>query len=58
MTVFNQQGRQIATVASGIKPAGRHEAVWKTKQVPAGVYIARLVLDNCAGWAGKIIVGK
>jgi len=58
MTIFDQQGRQIATISNGILSAGRHEAIWDTKQVPAGIYVANLIVDGHPGYAGKIIVGK
>jgi hypothetical protein len=58
INVFNQQGRHIATVVNGVIPAGRHDAVWNARQVPAGVYICRIVMDGRDGWAGKIIIGE
>jgi hypothetical protein len=58
MTIFDQQGRRIAAIVDGIIPAGRHEAVWNVKRVPAGVYVCRTTIDGMIGWAGKIIVGK
>ena len=58
MTIFNQQGKQIAAIAGGIKPAGQHQALWDMKRVPAGVYVAKMTLDDRSGWAGKIIKGK
>jgi hypothetical protein len=58
MNVFNQQGRQIASVVSGIIPAGRHEAVWDAKRIPAGVYICRTAIDGLEGWTGKIVLEK
>jgi hypothetical protein len=56
MTIFDQQGRQIATIVNGIKPAGRHEAVWDAKRVPAGVYICRAAIEGKEGLTEKIIV--
>ena len=35
VNIFDQRGRRIAAVADGIIPAGRHEAVWDAKGVPA-----------------------
>ena len=58
MVVFNQQGRQIARIASGVIPAGRHEAVWSMKRIPAGVYFYRISFDGYDGGTGKIVVGK
>jgi hypothetical protein len=58
MNIFDQQGRQIAAIVSSVITAGRHEAVWDTKRVPAGAYMCRMAIDGMEGWAGKIIVGK
>ena len=58
MKIFDQQGRQISTIVDGIISAGRHEAVWDAKRIPAGVYIGRLTVDGQDGWAGKTVVGK
>ena len=45
--VFNVQGRQVATLAEGAKPAGRHRVHWDGQDaggspLPAGVYFVRL----------------
>ncbi len=58
MTIFNQQGRRIATIENNIKPAGRHEAVWDANRVPSGLYVANVTIDGRSGWAGKIIIEK
>jgi non-reducing end alpha-L-arabinofuranosidase len=58
MSIVDQQGRQIAAIVNGTVSAGRHEAVWNAKRVPAGVYICRIAIDGMEGWTGKIIVGK
>jgi len=58
MNVYDQKGRQIALVVNGIVPAGRHDAAWNTKRVPAGVYVCRTAIDGVGGWSGNIIVGK
>ena len=58
ITVFDQKGRQIAAIACSIKPAGQHLAVWDASQVPAGVYVAAITINNHPAWAGKIIIGK
>jgi hypothetical protein len=58
MNIYDQRGRLIATIASGIAPAGRHAAVWNAKQTPAGVYVCRTTIDGMDVWTGKIIIGK
>ena len=58
ITVFNQQGRQIATLVDGVFSAGQHEAVWNARRVPAGVYALRTIVNSRSGWTGRIVVGK
>jgi len=58
VNVFDQRGRRIATAADGSFPAGRHEAVWDTRQVPTGVYICRVAMDGAEGWSGEIVIEK
>ena len=38
-------GREVAVLASGAYGAGHHEAVLDGASLPAGVYLARLVVD-------------
>jgi|WetSurMetagenome_2_1015567.scaffolds.fasta_scaffold37557_2 non-reducing end alpha-L-arabinofuranosidase len=58
VTIIEQRGRRIAAVADGIFPAGRYEAVWDAKRVPAGVYVCRVAMDGMEGWTGRIVIGK
>jgi len=58
VNIFDQRGKRIAEIVNGMIPAGRHEAVWNTKQIPTGVYIWRLTIDGRDGGAGKIVAGK
>jgi hypothetical protein len=58
MNIVDQRGRRIAVVVDGVIPAGRHEAVWNAKRIPAGVYIWRIAIDGKEGWAGRIVIGK
>jgi hypothetical protein len=58
MNIFDQQGRRIAPVVSGIITAGRHEAIWEAKQFPSGIYFLRMTIDGRESGTGKIIVGK
>ncbi|PSQ88685.1 MAG: hypothetical protein BRD45_05460 [Bacteroidetes bacterium QS_8_64_10] len=42
LTVYDVLGRQIATLASEKKSAGRHAATFDASDLPAGVYLYRL----------------
>lgn len=58
ITVFNQQGKPVATLINGDVSAGTHQTVWDAKKAPAGIYVSRTVIDGNLVWSGKIIVGK
>jgi hypothetical protein len=58
VNVLDQRGSRIATIANGVFPAGRHEAYWDARRVPAGVYVCTVEMDGREAWAGKIVVGK
>jgi hypothetical protein len=46
LSLFDMQGRHVATLVDGLVPAGRNQAVWDGsvggRQAPAGVYFLRL----------------
>jgi hypothetical protein len=46
-------GREVARIASGTQDAGTYDAVWDTKQFPAGSYIIRL---NAGGESAAKVV--
>jgi hypothetical protein len=58
MTIYNSQGRRIATILDGSVPEGRNKAVWDAKQASAGVYVCKTSISGLGGWSEKIIVGK
>jgi hypothetical protein len=58
VNIFNQQGRNVTSIACGIITAGRHEAVWDAKRVPAGVYFWKMSVDGRDAEAGKVIIGR
>lgn len=43
LAVYNVQGRRVATLASGERPAGRHCLLWQAVGMPSGAYF--LVLE-------------
>jgi hypothetical protein len=47
LSLMDVQGQRVAQLASGVRPAGRHEVVWDpgqgARRAPAGIYFARLV---------------
>lgn len=58
MNIFDGQGKQIASLIDGVISAGRHEAVWDAKAIPAGIYISKVAIEGMEGWTGKIVIGK
>ena len=46
MNIFDQQGRQVATIVNGVIAGGAYEAVWDAKRVPAGVYMFKAAING------------
>lgn len=46
LTVHDLFGRRVATLLSGMLPAGRQDAVWNAGTARDGVYFARLVVNG------------
>jgi hypothetical protein len=42
LSVFDIQGRKVATLTEGTKPAGYHRLIWDAKSMPSGLYFMRL----------------
>ena len=45
LRVYDVLGREVAVLARGRWPAGRHRVVWEAGALPAGVYLCRLRTD-------------
>ena len=43
ITVYDLLGREVATLAEGLKQAGRHEVVFEAGTLPSGTYFYRMV---------------
>lgn len=41
--VYDLQGKQVATVASGARSAGVHQIQWNNSELESGVYVARIM---------------
>jgi hypothetical protein len=56
LSVIDLQGREVAVLADGTYPAGRHEATWDTHagRVPAGVYFVRMVVGGRT-WMRRLV---
>ena len=42
LDIFDIQGRKVATLTEGTKPAGYHRMIWDAKEMPSGLYFVRL----------------
>jgi hypothetical protein len=58
LTVHDARGREVVTLADGALPAGRHAVPWSAVDAPAGVYVARLVVDGRSAATCKVTVVK
>jgi hypothetical protein len=58
VTVFNQQGKQIAQIANCSKAAGEHQTIWNTRQTPPGVYAVNLSVNGHLSWSDKIVKSR
>lgn len=58
LNIFDQQGRQVATISNGNGKIGINKAYWETKRVPAGTYIWTISVSKRDAGSGKIVIGK
>jgi len=58
LSIFDTQGKHVATLVKGIVSEGSHEALWNAKQARAGRYIASLSIDGNTAWTGNILLEK
>ncbi|NBC17997.1 MAG: T9SS type A sorting domain-containing protein [Bacteroidetes bacterium] len=46
LVVYDVLGREVAVLVDGMRPAGRHQAVFEAANLPSGVYLYRLDADS------------
>jgi Secretion system C-terminal sorting domain len=56
--IFNMRGQEVAHLVQGFKSAGEHEHVFNGTNLPSGVYVYRLDINNEAIDAEKMILNK
>jgi streptogramin lyase len=55
LSVIDLQGREVAVLADGTFPAGRHETSWNgARPIPSGVYFVRMVAGGRA-WMRRLV---
>jgi hypothetical protein len=58
MKIFDQRGRQIATLIDGVVPAGEHETTWHSARFPSGIYLCRVVIDGIIDKTENILLSR
>jgi hypothetical protein len=58
LSVFDTQGKLVATLEKGVISAGNHEAVWNAKGALSGRYIASMSIDGNTAWTENIVLEK
>gem|GEM_PF-2373281 len=46
LTVYDLSGREVAQLADGVQPAGRHSVIWQAEGMATGVYLVRLTMGE------------
>jgi hypothetical protein len=46
LSVFDLQGRRVATLVEGTMTAGTHEVQFEAGNLPSGIYLARLQTEQ------------
>jgi hypothetical protein len=61
LVVMDVQGREVAVLADGLVPAGRHERLWSGRtrggSAPAGIYFARLTAE-ARSWVRRVVLTR
>ena len=56
LSVLDLQGREVAVLADGVRPAGRHTVQWSEarRAIPAGMYFVRLATE-AGTWVQRLV---
>jgi CheY-like chemotaxis protein len=46
IAVYNTLGQQVAVLANGLQPAGRHHITWNAEAQASGLYLVRMETDR------------
>jgi len=57
LSIYDLNGREIATLFSGDQAAGMHSASWNAEGVPSGVYFCRLSTPT-QSFSQKVVLVK
>lgn len=56
LAVYDVLGREVAVLVEGVRPAGRHEAVFEASGLPTGVYLYRLAAGRLSETRRMLLV--
>ncbi len=55
LALYDAAGRHVATLAAGIRPAGRHALTWDGSRLAPGVYFARGIRPGAESAAARLV---
>jgi hypothetical protein len=47
LVIYNQLGQRVAVLVNGRQSAGKHQVTWNAGNLPAGIYLYRLLTADC-----------
>lgn len=58
LKIYDMKGRFLETLVQGYKSAGEYKLSWQANHLPAGIYIARMTIDQKIQSSHKLILLK
>ena len=58
LTIYDIQGREVDVLLGGYQSSGEHSIVWDAKNLPSGIYFARLSSTNGQTQTRKLVLMK
>jgi hypothetical protein len=58
LSIFNAMGRRVGTLVNRMEQAGTYEVAWSGRDYPAGVYLARLNVDDKPAQVLELVLVK
>ncbi|GAB5537800.1 MAG: hypothetical protein Rubg2KO_40490 [Rubricoccaceae bacterium] len=56
LAVYDALGREVAVLVNGTVRAGNHAAAFEAREMPAGVYVVRLIVDGVSASTRRLTV--
>lgn len=58
LTIFGMTGREVASLVDRYENAGSHEVIFDARDLPSGIYFARLTVDGEQSMVQKLVLMK